>query len=215
MSQIFRQGLNWVIVDHISNLDPANKMLESVTTEDWHAYTSAKGTDSHQHYIINPSWMPSASHKEPEGWPDVRRKWEQMVQREIVNYGLMPTNWRELHACSAWTVTGEEGSYHTVHEHGPMNICSVTYLKVPKGQESPAGQIYFILHADGYNPLSTPAFRVFHIQPQEGMIVIFPSWLLHGVYPQGPGLRQTLNIDFNGDPNYKFNIPHSGSASYG
>lgn len=215
MSQIFKQGLNWVIVDHIGNLDSTNQMLETVTDDDWHAYTSAKGSNSRQHYIINPTWMPHAGHQEPIGWPDVRRKFTKIVQTEIVNYGLMPMNWTELHACSAWTVTGEEHSYHTIHEHGPMNICSVTYLKVPEKQESPAGQIYFVLHSDGYNSLSTPNMRVLHIQPQEGMIVIFPSWILHGVYPQGPGTRQTLNIDFNGDPNYKFNIPHSGGASYG
>jgi hypothetical protein len=166
--------------------------------------------------------MPKQGHVEPKGWPALREKYELIVQREIVNYGLMPSNWSKLHACSAWTVTGEEGSYHTVHEHGPMNVCSVTYLKVPPAPpinedklENPvSGQIYFIMHADGYNPLSVPNFRVLHITPQEGMIVIFPSWMLHGVYPQGPGIRQTLNIDFNGDPNYSFNLPHSGGASY-
>lgn len=214
MSQIFRQGLNWVIIDHINDISDANEMVSTVSDEDWSMYTTAKGNDSKQHYIINPSWMPSSTHQEPAGWPVVRDRFQMIVQREIVHYGLMPINWRELHACSAWTVKGTEGSYHTVHEHGPMNICSVTYLKVPP-QESPAGQIYFIMHADGYNPLSTPAYRVLHVQPKEGMIVIFPSWMLHGVYPQGPGLRQSLNIDFNGDPNYKFNLPSSGGANYG
>lgn len=215
MSQIFRQGLNWVIIDHISNLDNANEMMSTVTNEDWAMYTSAKGANSQQHYIINPHWMQAVNHQEPINWPTVRDQFTSIVQREVVYHGLMPMNWKELYACSAWTVTGQEGSYHTVHEHGPMNICSVTYLKVPEQQESPAGQIYFVMHADGYNPLSTPAYRVLHVQPQEGMIVIFPSWTLHGVYPQGPGLRQTLNIDFNGDPNYRFNLPHAGSANYG
>jgi hypothetical protein len=34
------------------------------------------------------------------------------------------------------------------------------------------------------------------------------------VSPAGTGIRQTMNIDFNGDPNYKFNVPSSGGASY-
>lgn len=215
MSQLFKQGLNWVIIDHISNIDDATGMVKSVTDEDWSMYTTAKGPGSRQHYIINPVWMPSSTHQEPQSWPEVRDRFRMIVQREIVHYGLMPMNWSELHACSAWTVVGEEGSYHTVHEHGPMNICSVTYLEVPEQQEGPAGQLYFIMHSDGYHPLSTPNYRVLHVQPKKGMIVIFPSWLLHGVYPQGPGIRQTLNIDFNGDPNYKFNVPQAGGANYG
>ena len=231
MSQIFRQGLNWIIIDHISNLDFTDEVINSVSQKDYSDYTSAKGPKSKQHYIMNPSWMPMANFEEPSGWPKLREKYTQIVQREIVNYGLMPMNWRELHACSAWTVIGEEGSYHTIHEHGPMNISTVTYLKVPQQKrtledlqnltpsttppvEATAGQIYFVMDGAPYNPLSTPHYRLFHITPQEGMIVIFPSWMLHGVYPQGPGIRQTLNIDFNGDPNYKFNLPHSGGASF-
>lgn len=226
MSQIFRQGLNWIIIDFISNLELANEVSNDVNTKDFSDFTSAKGPNSVQNYIINPRWMPSDSHTEPKGWPDLRSKWEDIVQREVVNYGLMPSNWKKLHACSAWTVKGEEGSYHTIHEHGPLNVSSVTYLEVPPrpinltpSTEPPKnnnqGQIYFVMDGGPYNSLSVPNFRLFHITPQPGMIVIFPSWMLHGVYPQGPGIRRTLNIDFNGDPNYKFDIPHSGSSGFG
>jgi len=215
MSQIMKQGLNWIIIDYLSDTKFTDEVISSMSQEDYAPYTSAKGQNSKQNYIINPSWMPSATHQEPEGWHKLRERYEQIVQREVVNYGLMPSNWNKLHACSAWVVSGEEGSWHTCHEHGPMNICSITYLKVPTGQESPQGDVYFIMDGSAYNPLSTPNFRILHVRPQEGMIIMFPSWMLHGVYPQGPGLRQTLNIDFNGDPNYKFNTPHAGGASYG
>jgi len=217
MSQIYKQGHNWVIIDHIGNIDLPKQVLTSVTKDDWSMYTSAKGPNSRQHYLINPSWMLMQGHQEPAGWTELRDKWKKIVQREVVDYGLMPANWSELHACSAWTVVGEEGSYHTAHDHGPNNICSITYLNVPKksvDSDSPEGQIFFILDGSSYNPLSVPNFRILHVQPQEGMIIIFPSWIIHGVYPQGPGIRQTMNIDFNGDPNYKFNVPSSGGASY-
>ena len=223
MSQIFKEGSNWVIVSHINDLSFTDEVKKSVTQEDWSAYTSAKGPNSKQHYIINPSWMPMQSFTEPTGWPALRERMGSIVQNEIVNYGLMPHNWIKLHACSAWTVLGDEGSYHTIHDHGPMNVCSVLYLEVPEPQEvenehdlwkDKSGQIYFVMHGSSYNNLGVPNFRVFHVSPKKGMLVIFPSWMLHGVYPQGPGLRQTLNIDFNGDPNYQFNVPHSGGASY-
>lgn len=215
MSKIFKEGLNWVIIDHIGNLDLPKKVLETVTENDWSDYTSAKGPKSKQHYIINPRWMPAPDHKQPDGWPELCDKFKSIVQKEVVYHGLMPMDWGELHAVSAWTVVGEEGSYHTIHEHGPMNICSVTYLKVPEHQEYPQGQIYFVMHSDGYTGLSTPSSRVLHVQPQEGMIVIFPSWMLHGVYPQGKGTRQTLNIDFSNNPNYDYSIEQAGTASYG
>ena len=214
MSKIFRQGLNWIIVDYIADVSSAKKMLEDVYDDDWSDYTSAKGKNSRQNYVINPKWMPKEDFVEPKDWSSIKERFETIVQREVVYHGMMPANWTKLHACSAWTVSGEEGSFHTIHEHGPMNICSVTYLQVPKNQIPPYGQIFFVLDASPYNPLSTPSSRILHLTPQEGMIVIFPSWILHGVYPQGQGTRQTLNIDFNGDPNYRFDIPHSGSTSY-
>jgi hypothetical protein len=215
MSQIFRQGLNWVIIDHIGNLDFTDQVLSTVTSQDWSDFTSAKGPDSSQHYIINPSWMPVGNHQEPEGWETLQTRMSSIVQNQLVNYGLKPINWGELSACSAWTVIGEEGSLHTAHEHGPGNICSVTYIEVPEKSEDLQGQIYFILHSDPYSTISQPNFRVLHLRPQKGMIVIFPSWMIHGVYPQAAGTRQTLNIDFNGDPNFKGQLPQAGSARYG
>lgn len=204
MSVIHRQGLNWVIIDKIGNLDFINSVVNDVdTANDWSSMTSAKGIKSRQHYILNPKWKPVDNLKQPEGWEELRRRYTNIVQKEIVNYGLMPFEWKDLYPTSAWTVIGEEGSYHTVHEHGVGNISTVLYLKVPKDQPPPAGQIFFVMHSDPYSDLSNPQFRTLHIHPEEGMIVIFPSWMIHGVYPQGPGVRQTLNIDFNGDPDWR------------
>ena len=217
MSQIFRQNSNWVIVDHISTdlLNTAKTALADLDETNWAEYTSAKGVNSTQQYIINPSWMPMQGHQEPRQWPTLRETFENIVTKELNYYNLMPSNWEKLHACSAWQVTGGEGSYHTIHEHGPMNVCSITYLDVPDGQEYPAGQLFFVMHGDSYNSLSVPQSRIFHVNPSPGTIVIFPSWMLHGVYPQGPGVRKTLNIDFNGEANYKFDVPSSGSTSFG
>jgi uncharacterized protein (TIGR02466 family) len=215
MSQIYRQGLNWLIVDFISNLSFADKVLKNVTDHDWSDFTSAKGEKSRQHYIINPSWLPKDDFVEPEGWSELKSAYENMVQKELVNYGIMPIDWKKIHACSAWTVVGEEGSYHTAHEHGPNNISTVTYIDVPQSTDENQGQVFFVLHSDPYSNLSPPNFRVFHIKPQKGMILIFPSWLVHGVYPQAAGRRQTLNIDFNGNPNYNFRGLQASSANYG
>jgi uncharacterized protein (TIGR02466 family) len=130
----------------------------------------------------------------------------------------MPANWNKINANAAWTVTGEEGSYHSLHDHGPSSISTVTYLEVPTADEElnlPSGSIFFILDANGYNSLSIPKYRTVHIRPKKGMIVIFPSWLLHGVYPQQAGIRRTLNIDFSNSSNYNLDVPAAGTLFIG
>jgi uncharacterized protein (TIGR02466 family) len=216
MSQIFREGSNWVIISHLneSEIPPIQSVIDDAYEIDWSLYTSCKGEKSKQYYLINPKWMPDKSHRQPKDWNVVQEKFKTIIQSELVYHCVMPTNWKELHACSAWTAIGEKGSYHTIHDHGPSNICSVTYLKVPENQEDPAGQIYFVMHGQSYNTISPPKMQIFHVQPKVGMVVIFPSWMLHGVYPQGEGIRQTLNIDFNGNKDYKFDEPSPGGANY-
>ena len=198
---IVTQGLNWLITDQVSDLEPMKKVVSDVTKEDWSAYTTAKGPNSRQHYLINPSWMPSQMHREPKGWSDLKSWYETTVQKLLIHHGLLPGQWSGITANRAWTVIGEEGSYHTIHDHGPNAVCSVTYLEVPERSKDndKAGQIYFVLQSDPYHPLTPVKHKVVHITPKPGMIVIFPSWILHGVYPQGPGIRQTLNVDFIGN----------------
>lgn len=198
---IVTQGLNWLITDQVSDLEPMKKVVSDVTEEDWSTYTTAKGPKSRQHYIINPSWMPSEVHREPKGWSDLKSWYEKNVLKSLIHHGLLPSQWSGITANRAWTVIGEEGSYHTIHDHGPNSICSVTYLEVPEKNKNDekAGQVYFVLQSDPYHPLTPVKHKVVHISPKPGMMVIFPSWILHGVYPQGPGIRQTINVDFVGN----------------
>jgi hypothetical protein len=198
---IINQGLNWIITDHIADLTPIKKVMEGVSDEDWSRYTTAKGPQSKQNYIINPSWMPSMAHKEPEGWSDLKLWYEKTVKELLVHHGIMPSHWNGLTANRAWTVVGEEGSYHTIHDHGPNSVCSIVYLSVPEpvNDNDKAGQVYFVLQSDPYHSLTPVKHKVVHVSPKPGMLIIFPSWVLHGVYPQGPGIRQTVNVDFIGN----------------
>ena len=198
---IVNQGLNWIITDHIADLTPIKNVVDRVEDQDWSKYTTAKGPKSRQHYLINPSWMPAEVHNEPEGWDELKTWYETTIQRQLVHHGIMPGHWNKLTANRAWTVIGEEGSYHTLHDHGPNAVCTITYLDVPENQnpEDRAGQVYFVLQSDPYHPLTPVKHKVVHITPKAGMLVIFPSWILHGVYPQGPGIRQTLSVDLVGN----------------
>jgi hypothetical protein len=218
MTQLFREGKNWLIISQLADLTDIKEMLKDVDKHNYADFTSAKGRNSVQHYIMPANWMPRDDHRYPKGWEEVKEKYAMIVQRELINYGLMPFNWKKIYAKSAWTVKGQEGSYHTIHEHGPSSISTIIYTEVPKKsiEDAPytTGSVYFVLDGNSYVDTAVPASRVMHVNPHEGMLIIFPSYLLHGVYPQGPGLRQTLNVDYHGDPNWTYGLGTAGTSNF-
>jgi len=218
MTQIFRQGKNWLIITQIDNISDIKEMLEDVDKQNYAEFTSAKGINSKQHYIIPPTWMPSNDHTYPQQWDTIKEKYAMVVQKELIHHGIMPFSWNRLYAKSAWTVKGEQGSWHTVHEHGPGSISTITYTAVPKKNDNDppytTGSVYFIMDGGSYSEISIPGTRVMHITPHEGMLIIFPSFMLHGVYPQGPGLRQTFNVDYHGDEKFNYGVGTAGTTSF-
>lgn len=114
---------------------------------------------------------------------------------------------------SMWTVSQFENEYNPVHYHTEMKssedissnvqVSSVLYLKVPKNisrnltnkKGSPDGAIEFISQGFGseLQSLSTGSRR---FRPEVGHLYIFPSWLLHTVYPfVGKGERRSLSFN--------------------
>ena len=121
---------------------------------------------------------------------------------------------------SMWTVSQFENEYNPVHFHSGMEaydlstncqLSSVMYLKTPQisvrelgesekqkrasGQNSPDGAIDFISSGYGHPFLSlTKGTRRF--RPVVGHLFIFPSWLLHTVYPFiGEGERRSISFN--------------------
>ena len=115
---------------------------------------------------------------------------------------IYPFNIREYKSGNAWMVEGGEGSYHRLHRHvrpeqvriNPKerphnkNLAVVCYLDVPP---MPCGEFYFLLKKD--NDIEINAIE--NLKP--GDMFVFPSTVYHGVYPQGPGKRTTVNIDYD------------------
>jgi hypothetical protein len=95
---------------------------------------------------------------------------------------------------SAWVVLGFENCFHTIHKHNSKcysnHISTVTYLNLPENDKNRSGNFYAILR-DNENENND-----YHHSPELGEIIMFPVWVYHGTYPQGKGLRQTLNMDF-------------------
>ena len=108
----------------------------------------------------------------------------------------------DFNLLQAWTILGQENSYHIAHRHSdPMDINSqnhvatVLYLDVPKENNfNQTGAFYFFVRDDNNNIQSDI------IKPEIGTLLIMPTHLYHGTYPQAKGLRQTLNMDFESFP---------------
>ena len=105
---------------------------------------------------------------------------------------------------SAWIVSQYENEYNPAHNHTGCDISAVIYLKCPdvkgrrnleskKGKPDNDGDISFIHSAIGNRNFDVFEKVVMTIQPTSGLLVMFPSYLLHTVYPFiGEGERRCL-----------------------
>jgi uncharacterized protein (TIGR02466 family) len=108
----------------------------------------------------------------------------------------------DMQFVSGWIVNQKENEYNPVHYHSNCNISAVLYLKVPEfqlrgyaGKKELDGKIQFIHSTVDQSMLSAGSFVV---KPEVGKLLMFPSTLLHTVYPfQGPEERRSLAFNLN------------------
>lgn len=106
---------------------------------------------------------------------------------------------------SSWANVSREGGYHGLHNHEDASWSGVYYPSVPpqatSRQDPLAGAIVFRLsmrtHAGGKQSCSFS-----YIRPRSGMLLVFPSWLLHCVMPTASSASieiPRVSIAFNTD----------------
>jgi uncharacterized protein (TIGR02466 family) len=101
-----------------------------------------------------------------------------------------------------WIVNQFENEYNPVHHHTNATVSGVMYLNVPKfekrdiyGKKDLDGNIEFIYHAAAEDHFSMEQ-GAYSVQPKEGDIFLFPSYLLHTVYPfLGKGERRSVSFN--------------------
>ena len=129
-------------------------------------------------------------------------------------------NWTyESSINSAWVVSQYENEYNPLHNHTGCDISGVIYLKMPdvkgrrniqskKGKTDNDGDITFVHSAMGQRNHDILEKGIFTITPQVGQMVLFPSYLLHTVYPFiGKEERRCIAFNANyriGDENKSF-----------
>lgn len=100
-------------------------------------------------------------------------------------------DFNEIEVTNVWTVYGQKGMYHRLHNHKShdnyhqADYTCLIYLNLP--QDISENGLFFYIN-ENQEEIS--------IVPNTHEALIFPYHVYHGTYPQGEGLRQTLNIEF-------------------
>ena len=125
----------------------------------------------------------------------------------------------DINVDNMWTVHSYEGDYNPVHDHGtktPIGLSCILYLKVPPQIESmpdPSMEFGGLNNSsgavDGFTYVTWGShgmrddnmFRPCteeYVKPEVGTLLMFPSWLRHGVMPFfGEGERRTFSANIN------------------
>ena len=93
-----------------------------------------------------------------------------------------------------WSVKLKPDGYHINHLHPAGWISSAYYVELPQVTQSGVGQEGWIKFGEPRWP--TPACTVEKVvQPNEGRLVLFPSYMWHGTIPFSSGERITAPFD--------------------
>lgn len=203
--KIFENGKNWVIEDYLDdtlvreiktiiekNLDDILKKKEG---------TSTKGKNAEQYWLVNQNVNYWIKDKNFYAFEDVFKN--QILNRLIAGnlFAERVKDNLDLKYLNSWTVIGDKHSYHSIHHHqeGDFNAISVVlYLNVPETNKKDEleNDIYLVVNSEANNIYYDNRPSYLNINPEVGKLLIFPSWVLHGTYPQTNGIRQTFNIDY-------------------
>ena len=120
-----------------------------------------------------------------------------------INTALNDMNWdiekQEVKITNMWAIINETGAFNQQHLHGNSDISAAYYVNAHDN----CGDISF------YDPRPAPVFKhpipkepnilnasVNSIKPEEGMLVLFPSYVEHSVNPNLSNKKRIV-ISFN------------------
>lgn len=139
-------------------------------------------------------------HRNYEHWPAIRdyiiHKLK-LIHRHYVNLGTSCSpleNLSDNHfEFEYWTNVNEPGSTNAIHSHAKWHWSGVYYV-----QAKDTGPIAFYSqpYLNQNLTLGLPFGQSFTVEPSDGQLLIFPSYLLHEVL-QNTSERQRINLGIN------------------
>ena len=123
--------------------------------------------------------------------------------KKNINIAINDMNWniekQEVKIKSMWAIINEKGAFNQRHHHGNSDLSAAYYVSAKQD----CGDIVF------YDPRPAPVYKhpiskspnilnasVNSIKPEEGLLVLFPSYLEHSVNPNNSNHRRIV-ISFN------------------
>lgn len=212
---IVEYGNNWIIEDQLDDellndiKNFFNKNLDFLYN-DKEGY-STTGDNAEQYWVEKKGEKPF--YFKDKEYEDIERRFREGIHGRLKSASLLKNDDIQIRQSTAWTVIGEEGSYHTIHTHGDgltVGVSVVLYLNVPESEDkNKSNNIFLVLHADPSSHfVNQSCTGTCQITPEVGKVLIFPPHIPHGTYPQTKGIRQTFNID------YEFSIKSKSSLNY-
>ena len=133
---------------------------------------------------------------------EIPKKFIQTIKTDI-NTALNDMNWdlkkQSVKINSLWAIINEEGAFNQRHHHGNSDLSAAYYVSAYEN----CGDIVF------YDPRPAPVYKhpiskspnilnasINSIKPEEGLLVLFPSYLEHSVKPNFSKQKRVV-ISFN------------------
>jgi tetratricopeptide (TPR) repeat protein len=106
-----------------------------------------------------------------------------------------PRGWR----LDGWGTFLEQQGHQLPHNHANAWLSGVYYVELPRSiqerENAPSGWIEFGRPPDAYHCSRLPELKLIH--PEEGKMLLFPSYMWHRTFPFDEGTRRiTIAIDF-------------------
>lgn len=99
-----------------------------------------------------------------------------------------------------WLNIAKKGSYQEVHHHSDSLFSGVVYLNV--NEESGNFNLVNPLSSESILLKEPPNFNLtYNVTPQNGMIIIFPGWMLHRVLSNNSNIDR-ISMSFNTITNF-------------
>lgn len=215
--KIYENRNNWIIEDQLDN-----KLVEKITNiinENLNNLLklkegySTKGKNAEQYWLIkrercrtilvNNTNQTSNFYFKNKDFEDVKKEYKYNILNRLKKSNLLNEKIKNLNIIEScgWSVVGEENSFHPAHSHSYEvldGISAILYLNVPKSnvENSCENDIFLIMDSGSNSRLYNSNKNIIEINPEVGKLLIFPSWIIHGTYPQSKGIRQTFNMDY-------------------
>ena len=95
------------------------------------------------------------------------------------------------------------GDFNPLHHHPQCDLSCVGFLELPESYDQELATIIKHKRVAGYLQFvdGRPSFgsvSLWQVKPEVGDFYIFPSWLLHCVYPfRGMGIRRSFSANIS------------------